>query len=215
MQDEKRLFFAADVIGIWPRKFPPARILDEDNRHITLAFLGSTSLSQLLEKMKTLPTPSFDLGLGGTCTRWIFLPNEKEARVIAANVAWLSEHASLEEFQAHLAQWLKSQGYMKKETRPFFPHITVARGSFDVEAWKNFNCQIPFYISCIALFESLGNSQYKSLWRYPFILPFEEIEHTADIAFLIRGRNFQDLGLHAQLALAFKFPPLISYLKEG
>ncbi len=62
--------------------------------------------------------------------------------------------------------------------------------------------------------ESLGHSHYQPLWRHSFLPPFAEIEHTADIAFLIRGADFYELFLNAQLALAFKFPALLSYLSK-
>lgn len=211
MKDEKRLFFAAETIADWPCEFPSGRILDEENRHFTLAFLGSTSLPQLLEKMKTIPTPSFHVGIGGYSKDWIFLPHD-QPRVIAVEVETFSDDLVI--YQKTLADWLKQQGYLQKENRPFLPHITVARGSFDIEEWKKIPCLIPFYISSITLMESLGNSNYKPLWKYPLTPPFEEIEHTADIAFLIRGKTIQDLWLHAQLALAFKFPPLISFFSK-
>ena len=207
MTDEKRLFFAAELTAAWPHEFPAGRILEEENRHLTLAFLGTTSPSQLLEK--NIPLPSFQIGPASFSTKWIFLPNEKEARVVAADVESIGP---LLDYQKILAQWLKAQDY--PESRPFFPHITIARGSFDVEAWKAFPCQIPFYIRSIALLESLRHSHYQHLWRHSFIPPFAEIEHTADIAFLIRGNNFHELFLHAQLALAFKFPALLSYFSK-
>jgi 2'-5' RNA ligase len=211
MKDEKRLFFAAEIVVAWPREFPSGRILDEENRHFTLAFLGSTSLAQLLEKMKAMPTPSFHVGIGGYSTRWVFLPSEQQPRVAAVEVEVSDD---LVVYQKTLADWLKQQGYLQKERRPFFPHITVARGSFDIEEWKKVPCSIPFYICSITLMESLGNSNYRPIWKHPLIPPFEEIEHTADIAFLIRGKNIQELWLHAQLALAFKFPPLIPFLAQ-
>ncbi|MBS0648827.1 MAG: hypothetical protein JSS10_06360 [Verrucomicrobia bacterium] len=211
--DEKRLFFAAQTIGVWPREFPGGRILDEENRHLTLAFLGSTSLSHLLKKMKSFPIPAFHLGIGGYTTKWVFLPHKHEARVVAAEIEEFSQFHLIDYHKA-VVQWLQAAGYPQKDTRPFFPHITVARGSFDVGSWEKIPCQIPFYISSISLLESLGNSHYKPLWQHTLIPPFEEIEHTADIAFLIRGKDIQDLWLHAQLALAFKFPPLIPYLSK-
>jgi len=212
MKDGKRLFFAAEVIGVWPRAFPGGRIVDEENRHLTLAFLGSTSLALLFEKMKTIPTPPFHLGLGGYSSRWIFLPSEKQPRLIAAQAKGFS--SALLDYQKTLADGLLQQGYLQNETRPFLPHITLARGDIDVEEWREIPCLIPFYISSITLMESLGDSHYVPLWRHPLTPPFEEIEHTADIAFLIRGRDMQDLFFHAQLALAFKFPPLISFFSK-
>jgi 2'-5' RNA ligase len=204
MSDEKRLFFAAELTAIWPEHLPSGRILAEENRHLTLVFLGQTSPSKLLEK--TIPLPTFDIGPASYSTKWIFLPSEQEARVIAAETASLGP---LLAYQHTLAQWNPSP-----DSRPFFPHITLARGPLDVEAWKKIPCEIPFYIRSIALMESLGHSHYQTLWSHPLLPPFAEIEHTADIAFLIRGSDFYDLFLHAQVALSFKFPSLIAYFSK-
>ena len=206
MSNEKRLFFAAELTAAWPQPLPPGRILDEENRHMTLVFLGSTSPSKLLEK--TIPLPPFHIGPAGYSTKWIFLPSEQEARVVAAETASLGP---LLEYQKLLAQWIKTEAH---DSRPFFPHITLARGPLDVEAWKKIPCEIPFYVRSISLMESLGHSHYQHLWRHPLLPPFAEIEHTADIAFLIRGLDFYDLFFHAQIALAFKFPALVAYFSK-
>lgn len=210
MSDHQRLFFAAELTGAWPQEFPSGRVLDEDDRHLTLVFIGSASLSELMDKMKMMPLPIFQVGPASFTTKWLFLPTEKEPHVVAAEVDSLD---SLVDYQKTLASWLKEQGY-PQESRPFLPHITVARGKFDVEAWKKIPCQIPFYIRSIALLESLGNSRYQHHWRHSFLPPFVEIEHTADIAYLIRGADFKELYHHAQLALAFKFPPLLAYFSK-
>jgi 2'-5' RNA ligase len=209
MSNEKRLFFSAELTAAWPQNFPSGRILEEENRHMTLVFLGSTSPSTLLEK--TIPLPSFDIGPASYSTKWIFLPSEKEARAVAAETASLGP---LLDYQQALAQWIKTEGCPSHDARPFFPHITLARGPLDVESWKQIPCEIPFYIRSIALMESLGHSRYQHLWRHCLLPPFAEIEHTADIAFLIRGSNFYDLFLHAQIALSFKFPALIAYFSK-
>lgn len=214
MNDEKRLFFSADVTAVWPSKFPPARIIEEQSRHITLAFLGKTSTSLLMEAIKTIPRPAMKLGLAAYSKNWVFLPSESHARAIAAKVDWIGGEYDFLTFQTQLEKWLQSLKYLSKDNRPFFPHITVGRKEFDLAAWKETPCAIPLYISGISLQESLGQSHYKRLWSHPFIPPFEEIEHTADIAFLIRGSHFRDLFLHAQLALAFQFPGLLSYLSK-
>ncbi|HEX4838830.1 MAG TPA: hypothetical protein VFU89_00120 [Rhabdochlamydiaceae bacterium] len=207
--NEKRLFFAAEITATWPHDLPAGRALEEEHRHMTLAFLGTTSSSQLLEK--TIPLPPFRIGPASYTTKWIFLPSEQDARVVAAETASIG---LLLGYQQTLSGWLKNQGYALHDSRPFFPHITLARGPLDVEAWKKIPCQIPFYFRSIALMESLGHSRYTPLWRHSLIPPFAEIEHTADIAFLIRGADFDDLFLHAQTALAFKFPPLIAYFSQ-
>jgi 2'-5' RNA ligase len=175
---------------------------------MTLAFLGSTSPSI---SEKAIPIPSFDIGPASYSTKWIFFPSETEARVVAAETASLSP---LLDYQYTLSQWVKTEGYPSHDSRPFFPHITLARGPLDVESWKKIPCEIPFYIRSIALMESLGHSRYQHLWRHSFLPPFAEIEHTADIAFLIRGSDFYDLFFHAQIALSFKFPALVAYLSK-
>lgn len=43
------------------------------------------------------------------------------------------------------------------------------------------------------------------------LAPFEEIEHTADIAFNVRGRDFTELYFNAVGALGFIFPPIIQF----
>jgi 2'-5' RNA ligase len=210
MNDEKRLFISAEVIGSWPREFPPGRILSEESRHITMAFLGLTSLSHLLEE--PFPIPPFHLGPAGYCKELKFLPSRHDARVVAAEAEFFQPDFLT--YQKELEQSLKSRGYLKHEMRTFYPHISISRTPFNAEDWDNFTCKIPFYIGSISLMESLGNARYEPVWRHPLTAPFEEIEHTADIAFLIRGKDFRELWFHAQLALAFKFPPLVDFFSR-
>jgi SHS2 domain-containing protein len=44
-------------------------------------------------------------------------------------------------------------------------------------------------------------------------MPFEEKEHTADIAFIIRGENFNELYHNAQIALCFYHNKIFPYLQ--
>ena len=60
----------------------------------------------------------------------------------------------------------------------------------------------------------MGDLKYEPIWSYPLLKPFEEIDHTADLAFLIRGENLQQLYQNAHLALSFSHPPFIKYIKE-
>ncbi len=98
------------------------------------------------------------------------------------------------------------------DERALHPHITIARAPFDRNAWEESFSPFPFFIKAIHLYQSLGNLTYESLWSLPLLTPFEEFEHTADIAFLIQGEEMQELHLNAQLALAWKFPPMLPYL---
>jgi hypothetical protein len=44
--------------------------------------------------------------------------------------------------------------------------------------------------------------------------PFVELEHTADMAFSLRGYSMAQLFSHAQLALAFYFPQLVTFIEK-
>jgi RNA 2',3'-cyclic 3'-phosphodiesterase len=187
-----RLFFAAEVSAPWPLKLPQGRWIEPQFRHMTLVFLGD----QDPKKVGTL-TPSWKLPPVGILEEWIFLP-EQDPRVVAAK-----------------PHFLRGEDELKKLAKePFLPHVTLAREPLDEAAWKNFPCHIPFFVSGVSLLHSLGHSNYETVWETKSLAPFEEIEHTADIAYIIRGENFQQLALHATLALSFTFPAFTSYLRK-
>ena len=208
-EDAKRLFFGAQVDAPWPEDFPAARIIPEKTRHLTLAFLGKNSLAKLNSLLLCLPRPSFQIGPVGVAKELIFLPRE-HSRVVALSIDWLDGNEYLNIYQKDLAEWLRSQGYFLDE-RPFFPHISIGRAPFDKEKWQEHFTPLPFFVKAIHLYESLRNLEYQSLWENSLLSPFQELEHTADIAFLIRGHTIQELHKHAQIALAFKFPSLVQF----
>ena len=120
---------------------------------------------------------------------------------------------SLRDFQQELLKWLKDNNFScQNGDREFLPHVTLCRQPFSPQEWHQKFTPLPLMTKNIHLYESLGHSRYQSCWTYPILAPFEEIDHTADIAFLIKGYSFRQLHQHAQIALAFKYPPLLSYL---
>jgi len=208
-EDSRRLFFGAQTEAPWPKECPPARLVPEETRHLTLAFLGQNSFVQLKSILPSVPRPSFAIGPAGVAKAVVFLPPEK-SRVVALTCDWLFSKDALNSYQKELADWLAEQGYAL-DKRPFFPHITIGRAPFDLTQWKEGFSPLPFFVRAIHLYQSTGNLQYSSLWSIPLLSPFEEFEHTADIAFHIRGMSIQELHCHAQLALAFKFPALVNF----
>lgn len=184
-----RLFFGMEVFCPWPEAFPQGRVLLESERHLTLAFLGESNMPDL----SSFPKPPFSTGLAGIFNKPVFLTH-----VIAWHIHWLEN--GLIEYQKQLIKWLKLKDR-------FLSHVTLARKPCDEEGWQNAFQPLPLYVKNINLYESLGHSQYKIIWQYPLKAPFDEIEHTADLAFQVRGNLF----LHAQLALAFHFPPMVRY----
>ncbi len=207
--DKKRLFFGAEVTAPWPETTPPGRIISEPSRHVTLAFLGNCSYAELKNKINGFPKPNFKIGPAGKCNQILFLPKDRP-RVAAFHIEWLDEQDELQKFQKILLEWLEHQGYTV-DKRELLSHVSIARSPFDQELWESAFAPIPIYIKAIHLYESVGNLRYLSRWEYPLISPFEEIEHTADIAFRIRGENFEGLYIHAMLALCFSTPAFLPY----
>ncbi len=201
------MFFAAELAAAWHSHFPPGRIVAEEFRHLTIAFLGMTDREAILKQIDQIPRPSWHIGPSGLLQKWIFLPTFSP-RVVAAEASFFQEKEAFFEYQKNLSEQFKT---LKKE---LLPHATVARAPFDTAAWSHFPCQIPFFIRGIALWKSLGHSTYAPIWTDPSISPFEEIEHTADLAYTIRGQNFSQLAYHALLALSFSFPAFRSYLDK-
>lgn len=212
LSQKKRLFFALEVMAPWPLHLPSGRIIHEDQRHVTLAFLGDVSYSPLEKQLAEIPLPAFSLGLVGEFDQPLFLP-EKRPHVAAWHVNWLSQQNALIEYQKSLVHWLQAIGY-STDRRPLLSHVTLARTPFNILEWKKAFALLPCMAYRLHLYESLGNSNYQPIWTHTLQAPFEEIEHTADIAFLIRGKNYEELYTHALTALAFRFPPILRELHE-
>lgn len=209
--EQKRLFFGASIIAPWPEETPEGRTVAPEHRHLTLAFLGQTDYSLLQPLLPQCPIPLFRVGIVGKSDCLLFLP-EKQPRVIAYHANWLGHEELLRTYQKQLSAWLHAHHLIAPSEREFLSHISLARKPFDTKEWQMAYTDLPLLISGIHLYESVGGLNYQPLWSHPLILPFEEIEHTADMAFKIRGETKKDLHLHAQMALAFKFPSLLPYL---
>ena len=205
----RRLFFGAEVEAPWVDKEPAARLIPQESRHITLAFLGSVPPAQVIPHIDSMPPPPFSIGPAGWGKELLFLPSQR-SRVVALDVEWLSQGSEFLLYQQLLSKWLEKLGY-PADSRPFHPHISLARRPFDPEEWKEHFSPLPFFIKAIHLYQSHSHLEYKAVWDWPLLKPFEEIEHTADIAFLVRGMDVKQLYNHAQLALAFKFPSFLLY----
>jgi len=203
--EKRRLFFGAEVFAPWPPLSPPGRVIESSSLHLTLAFLGNVALSSIEALLPTFPKPSFHLGLPGCLDTLLFLP-EQSPRTVSAHVKLFSHEIEWKNFILALGSWLSM------DLSSFLPHVTFARSPFHKEDWEKFFTPLPLIIQGFHLYESVGSLTYTSLWHYPLLPPFEEIEHTADIAFLLRGETLAELYLHAQLALAFSFPPLVRFL---
>lgn len=209
--EKKRLFFGMDIHAPWPEKYPGGRVLEVEHRHMTLAFLGLVDYEKLQRQLPSFPPPSFTVGMVGKFDQSLFLP-PRHPRVVAWHVKWLENSIAFDTFLNALFDWLEKGGFAPAKKREFNAHLTICRGPFIVHEWKKAFSPLPLMATSIHLYESLGHSKYSSCWKHPLALPFEELEHTGDIAFKVKGETISQLFSHAQVALAFIFPPLLSFL---
>jgi 2'-5' RNA ligase len=208
-----RLFFALEIHAPWPQKLSSGRVLAENDRHLTLAFLGDVELLKLQNALIDFPNLKSKLGIVGQFDQCLFLPFS-HPRVVAWHIKWQEPTNPLLTFQKKIVEWLEKKGFSLPKNQDFLAHVTCARAPFDKNEWKEAFSPLPCFAGNIHLFESLGDSKYKSLWHKPLLSPFEEMDHIADIAYLIRGQNLSQLYTHAFTALCFSYPSLLTYYLE-
>lgn len=206
----KRLFFGLEIESPWPSSWPKGRILDQIHRHVTLNFLGSVCCKDVKQALPTIPADPFQLSSSGFFNQSLLLP-ETNPRIVAWHIHWFnSEIVSL---QQKLTKWLKDHR-LPVDMREWLSHLTVCRAPFDPQEWTSFFAPLPCFAKALHLYESLGSSTYKTLWTLPFLPPFQEIEHMADIAFHIYGKNLNQLYENAFIALAFKHPKILRFWRS-
>lgn len=190
-------------------------MLDEAHRHMTLAFLGEIPYEKLKKILNEFPKPPFSVGFAGQFDKCLFLP-ERHPHVAAWHVDYFDEPSPLLAFQKTIVEWLQQHDLNPRNSdRAFLPHVTLCRSPFTPSQWKKVFTNLPMMTKDIHLYESVGNLKYESIWSYPLQAPFEELEHTADIAFLISGSTIKQLHVHSQVALAFKFPPILPFFSRN
>lgn len=144
-----------DVVAL---ALPPraVRLVQPDNMHLTLRFLGDTAVTQLPSLTQQLDElasqhASFSLQLEGLGC----FPNPKRPRVIWVGVT--GEHAALLAVKQELDKRLAPLGW-PPEDKPFSAHLTIGRvGDGRLPATMNWNLPIsplPFTVQEIHLIES-------------------------------------------------------------
>nr|MBA3603172.1 hypothetical protein [Parachlamydiaceae bacterium] len=111
MNNEIRpLFFGIEANSPWPTSLPPGRLIQEQERHATLAFLGETDSNKLAPHLDAFPAPLFKAGLAGVFDKCLFLP-KKHPHVVSWHVDFGETLNSLEIYQKSLSKWLNSIGF--------------------------------------------------------------------------------------------------------
>ncbi|HEX5678582.1 MAG TPA: RNA 2',3'-cyclic phosphodiesterase [Alcanivorax sp.] len=140
----------------------PARPVPENNLHLTLAFLGERSRSQLEPLLPALESvltrlPAFTV----TLTTLDAFP-EPGARIWAAHArrepALLALHGTI---------WhLLTQAGLDAESRPFLPHVTLARGAAPLRAEARPGPWV-LPVDSVMLYESPPDGHYQVLKEWP------------------------------------------------
>ncbi len=207
-------FIAAEVIAPWPEKMPKSgRLISPDSRHLTLAHLRETSFQSIEKVLAKSPIHHLKISPVGQFTDTLFLPNSKQPRLVAWEVQRLEKKKASRQILQDVRDDLENCG-IEIDKKAFHPHVTLAQGDIDVDEWKDHFTKIPLILKKIHLYRSEGNGRYQSLWNLPLELPFQEMPHTADMAFLLRGKTPEEIHLHAQVAIAFAFPQFFPYLDQ-
>lgn len=194
-----RLFFAMSAEALWPEQLPQGRIIGEENRHFTLAFLGEVEREETVALAETLPKPPFAVGPAGYFDACLQFPH-----VTAWRAFFGKKQAPLLEYRDLLLNF-----FHLSDNRPFTPHMTVCR---DPKNPRDTSFpKIPVVSSILHLYESLPHSIYRSLWQLPLHPPFKEHSHTADLAFWVFAESLGELYWNACMALATGFPEIIPF----
>lgn len=212
--ETKRVFFGFEVLAPFREENMPrsGRLLDPLHRHLTFEFLGNVETSKIDKILNDFPKPTFKIGKAGFFDKILLLP-KKHPHVVSWHIEWLDDDESLINYQKECSNWFYSQGFNSKKDE-FLPHVTICREPFNTIEWEKNFTSIPMIIKDLHLYESIGGLQYVPIWSFPMIAPFEEMDHTADIAFKISGKNMSELYAHAQTALAFIFPPILKFINK-
>lgn len=214
INDTKRFFFGFEIETLWPKIPQEKKLISEKNRHITLLFLGDVLAEDVEKHLNFLPLFDFKIAPVGFFDKILFLP-KNQPRLVAYKANFMDKNQKIEKFQKDLFDFFKNKKKSIKQNQNFLPHVTICRNNFSKDLWEQSFEPFAFYIKSFNLFESLGHSEYKTLWRAKnLIKPFNEIPHTADIAFEIKGVNFSDLLYNAFIALSFKEKKILNFYKE-
>lgn len=159
----KRVFIACSIKADWPKQFPPGKILTIDNRHLTIVFLGNVE-NEKLSIIKKAPKPLFAQMPSGILDKIIPLPTRRP-KAIAYHANLTIERQAMFDYQQTMVKWF-SQHQFKVDDRRFLPHITIARPPFKTNQWHHDFEPMPFKVTGVHLYESLGYRQYQILHSY-------------------------------------------------
>jgi len=152
----KRLFLAFKAKAQWP-EIVGEKIIAEDQRHLTLVFWKEIEPDIVLKAFSDLKAKTHPNMFSGQFDKILQLP-PRHPRVWALH-ACLSDQEGFDEYFEEIKKFLSYKKlFTEIRKQKFLPHVSFAR-SKDVVVDK-IVLPLPFILSHLQLYESLGNSTY-------------------------------------------------------
>jgi len=150
-------------------KLPGLRLMNEQQFHVTLAFIGEVGTEATAAARGVVGAVPGDLGGVGRIERFLFIPSARKARVVALDIS--DDAGTFARLFEVVMGGLESTGVMRREKRPFRPHLTIARLRYPGPVQpRSESGQAQFAVESVCLYKSelkRGGAVYTVLERTP------------------------------------------------
>jgi 2'-5' RNA ligase len=200
MNKSMRLFLALKVRAPWPKESFKGKMIQEEFRHITLAFLGQTNEEtylELIKDLKKVKLPPF--ALFGYFDHFLPLP-KSSPRLLSWHATFSYDEKEIYAFAEEMKLFFKERGLLKKEDKAWLPHVSICRKPFDFLSWKKSFKPLPFYATDLCLYEAIGNLKYREVLKRPLLTPFS-FANEKEVH--IKAKTHEELYLHTLSAMSF------------
>jgi len=132
---------------------PGSRLVRPAQLHITLAFIGAADPEAALAARVVVAGVPVDLGGRARLGSYLLLPNARRTRVVSLEVD--DEEGTFARLFEHVMAGLERVGVMKREKRPFRPHLTIARLREPATIRPTTECDpVPYPVQSVCLYRS-------------------------------------------------------------
>jgi len=132
---------------------PGLRLARPEQVHLTLAFIGETDEVKAAAARAVVDSVPCGMGGEGLITRFLMLPGPTKARVVALELA--DGDGVFAELFERVMTGLEAAGVMRREKRPFRPHVSIARLRAPGRVQPRSECgQARFAIESVCLYRS-------------------------------------------------------------
>lgn len=132
---------------------PGVRLLAREQLHVTLAFIGEVDPEKAAVARTVVEGIPADLGGPAALGSFLMLPSPGRPRVVALEIE--DDEGVLVWLYSRVMDGLEAGGVMRREKRPFRPHLTVARLRTPGPVRPRYESErTPFAVQSVCLFES-------------------------------------------------------------